>query len=103
MKKESLCFIKEPDICKNRHCGADTSILADRRVQKVQDRELIYGYIKRAGKFGHTCDELSVLLYKTPNAVSGRLTELRINGRIVTSDQTRLTRTGSKARVYVVI
>lgn len=102
MTQESGPSIKE-DVCYARHGGAETSTLANRRVQKTRDRELIYGYIKSAGKFGHTCDELSIMLHKTPNAVSGRLTELRMKGRIVTSDQTRLTRTYSKARVYVAV
>jgi hypothetical protein len=92
---------REPDICKNRHQGAETSVEADKKVQKSKDRELIYSYIKMAGRFGHTLDELSIMLHRTPNAISGRLTELRVKGRIVTSDQTRLTRTNSKARVYI--
>lgn len=103
MDHDSLFSIKELDICKNRHQGAETSILADKKVQKSKDRELIYGYIKMAGKFGHTLDELSIMLHRNPNAISGRLTELRMKGRIVTSDQTRLTRTGSKARVYLAV
>jgi hypothetical protein len=103
MQKEPLFSIKEPDICASRHGGAETSIMADKKVQKTKDRELIYGYIKSAGKFGHTCDELSIMLHRTPNAISGRLTELRMKGRIVTSDQTRLTRTYSKARVYIAL
>lgn len=92
--------IKE-DVCRNRHGGAETSIIANKKVQKSKDRELIYGYIKMAGRFGHTCDELAIMLNRMPNAISGRLTELRIAGRIIISDERRLTRTYSRARVYL--
>jgi hypothetical protein len=103
MEQQSFIPIKEQDICRRKHGGAETSIEADKVVQKSQDRSLILGYIKKAGSFGHTLDELSILLDRPPNALSGRLTELRLNGDIVTSDITRPTRTGCKARVYVVI
>lgn len=89
------------DVCRNRHGGAETSIRANKNVRKSKDRELIYGYIKMAGRFGHTCDELAIMLNRTPNAISGRLTELRIAGRIIISDERRLTRTHSHARVYL--
>ncbi len=94
--------IKEPndDICRNRHRGAETSVAADKKVQKTKDRELIYGYIFHAGRFGHTLDELSILLHRNPNALSGRLTELRMAGRIIISDERRMTRAGCMARVY---
>lgn len=98
----STSSIKE-DICYNRHGGAETSIEANKRVRKERDRELIYGYIKSAGSFGHTLDELCVLLQRTPNQISGRLTELRVKGRILTSDRTRPTRAGVQARVYITL
>lgn len=92
---------KEPDIYARKHGGAGTSVEADNAVMKEKDRELIYSYIKGAKSYGHTLDELSVLLDRTPNALSGRLTELRVAGRIVISDKVRKTRTGSSARVYI--
>lgn len=91
---------KEPDICRRKHGGADTSIQADKAVQKTRDRELVYGYIRHAGRFGHTLDELCILLDRLPNQISGRVTELRIAGRIVISEERRVTRTNSYARVY---
>lgn len=96
----STSSIKE-DICARKHGGAETSIEANKRVLKERDRELIYGYIKAAGSFGHTLDELCVLLQRTPNQISGRITELRVKGRILTSDRTRPTRAGVQARVYI--
>lgn len=88
------------DICASRHQGADTSVEANKKVQKTKDQELIYGYIYHAGRFGHTLDELSIMLHRNPNALSGRLTELVRAGKIVVSEERRLTRTGSHARVY---
>lgn len=98
---ESSAPTPEPDICANRHGGADTSVAADARVQKAKDRELIYRLVDQAGLWGITLDELSVRLQRTPNTISGRLTELRVAGRITGNGLTRPTRTGSAARVYV--
>ena len=93
---------REPDICRTRHRGAETSMQADKRVRKDRDRQLIYGAIQAAGNFGHTLDEISLLLDRPCNCISGRFTKLRRRGQIVTSDRTRPTRTGSPSRVYVV-
>ena len=92
----------ETDICRNRHQGTATSILADKRVAKANDRRLVLGYIHEAGMYGHTLDEIAVLLNRGVNCLSGRLTELRKRGQILITEQTRPTRTGSQARVYVV-
>ena len=92
----------EADICRRKHGGAETSMAADKRVQKVNDRRLVFGYIREAGAYGHTLDEIAVLLDRGVNCLSGRLTELRKRGQIVATDRTRPTRTGSQARVYVV-
>lgn len=103
MRQLSMLSIKkqEQDICAGRHGGAETSVEANKAVRKEKDRELIYGYIQEARHYGHTLDELSVLLDRPPNAISGRLTELRVAGMICISDLTRKTRTGSRARVYI--
>ena len=88
------------DICAGRHGLADTSVEANKKVQKTKDQELVYGYIYHAGRFGHTLDELSIMLQRNPNALSGRLTELCRAGKIIISDERRVTRTGCRARVY---
>jgi predicted ArsR family transcriptional regulator len=51
---------------------------------------------------GITTDEISNLFGKPPNAISGRLTELKKDGLIVATDRRRKTRTGRYARVFVV-
>jgi len=102
MRQQTMFNIKEreKDICARKHGHAETSVEADKKVSKTKDRELIYGYIYHAGRFGHTLDELSIMLHRNPNSISGRLTELRMAGRILISDERRMTRTGCRARVY---
>lgn len=104
MKTPSEASIKKQgnDICSNRHGGADTSVEANPVVRKERDRELVYGYIKSAKHYGHTLDEISVLLDRPPNAISGRLTELKVLGKIIHSGRKRLTRSGCMARVYTI-
>ena len=92
----------EKDICQNRHRGADTSVLADKQVSKAKDRALVLGYIRAAGSFGHTLDEISILLDRPVNRISGRFTELRRDGQIIALETRRQTRAKSWARVYVV-
>ena len=91
----------DADLCFNRHGGVETSVLAHARVRKEHDRQLVYGYIKAAGAFGMTLDELSIMLDRPPNCLSGRFSELKRSGEIVASDKKRQTRTQSWARVYV--
>ena len=94
---------KEPDVCAGRHGGAETSVAADKKVQKETDRLLIYSYITAAKHYGHTLDELSVLLNRPPNAISGRLTELSYQRKIIYSGRKRRTRSGCLARVYTTL
>lgn len=102
MRQQTMFSIKkeDDDICARKHGGAETSIEADKTVKKEKDREQVYGLIYHAGRFGHTLDELCIMLHRAPNQLSGRLTELRVAGRIVISDESRLTRTHCWARVY---
>lgn len=91
-----------PDICRNRHGGIETSMLADRRVQKANDRALILGYIRASGAYGMTLYEMGVVLDRECNRISGRFSELKRDGQIVASQTKRKTLTGSWAAVYVV-
>jgi hypothetical protein len=91
----------EPDICRNRHGGVETSVLADRRVQKSQDRQLVLGYITAARTFGHTLDEISILIDRPCNCISGRFTELCKANLIIKTATKRKTRTGALAAVYI--
>lgn len=49
---------------------------------------------------GRTVDEVAVWMNTTPNAISGRFTELRIKGRIEKRG-TRPTRSGCRAAVWI--
>lgn len=59
--------------------------------------------LRYATKVDVTTDEISTLFGKPPNAVSGRLTELKRDGLLVKTDKRRKTRTGRYARVYVAV
>jgi hypothetical protein len=87
------------DICANRHRGAETSVSANLRVEKNTDRALVLSLLclSPAGK---TLDEVSAVLGRPPNQLSGRFTELVAAGQISKTDERRNTRTGATAAVY---
>lgn len=91
------------DVCAARHGGVDTSVEAHRRVKKTRDQSLVLSCLKAAGGDGMTLDELCVKMGRTPNAISGRLTELRIQELVVRLATRRPTRTGTGARVHVAL
>jgi hypothetical protein len=71
------------DVCENRHGGNPHSENANKRVSKAADREAVYCLIKQAAD-GRTLKELCAIMGKTPNQISGRISELRILGKIET-------------------
>ena len=89
----------EPDICRHRHQGADTSRLANARVQKSADRDAVLWWLKQFPA-GLTLDEVAGHMGRQVNTISGRFTELRKAGQIVDTGYRRPTQTGSLARVY---
>ena len=96
------------DVCAQRHGGAPGSVAASVRASpgKAVSRDEVYAEIRRARTRGLTVDEIAVKLGKTPNQVSGRVTELRSakHGRLVrATGRTRATRTGSLARVWIAV
>ena len=93
----------EKDVCANRHGRVDTSVAADKRVQKERDRHLILGYIKASRDYGITLDEMCIVLERKPNEISGRFSELRNQEQIVATSRRRVTRTGATARVWVAL
>ncbi len=94
-------FPIEPDICKNRHRGQPTSIAAHKIGDKANDRRLILNLVRQHGAKGLTLDEASLILNRPCNQISGRFSELKRDGQIMPAPQTRQTRTGSPARVYI--
>lgn len=95
---------KSPDdVCRNRHGGDRESEAANRRVNKTKDKALIHNLIKATQQEGITLDELSILLKRAPNQISGRISELKRDGFVIANGQRRETRTGSTAKVYISI
>lgn len=72
------------DICENRHRGAETSIAAFEKVKHT--KQLMYDrimYLAQQRKdYGITVHDVSHQFGKTPNEVSGRLSELKMLGKL---------------------
>ena len=90
------------DICANRHKGNTESRAAFKRVKDrlTEAQARVFVCILSSGVRGRTNDEICVVLGLTPNQVSPRLVELKIQGKIVKKG-TRLTRSGCPASVNV--
>jgi hypothetical protein len=91
----------EADICANRHKGAETSVGAHKRIRgsTSERREAVYAMIKWYNLSGLTVDELAAAWETTPNAISGRFSELARDSRIE-KHGTRKTRSGCSAAVW---
>jgi len=102
-----ICFEcderQSPDICRNKHQGNRESVRAFNSIVAGLPfmRAEVLLRIQEAAQEGLTVHELADQLGTTPNAVSGRLTELKKMGRIQKVG-TRPTPTGSSAGVYTV-
>lgn len=90
------------DVCARKHGGNSESKAAFDSVSEhlSESQHLVYKHIRWAG--GLTVDELSDAMGTTPNAVSGRVTELRIKGKIKKRGK-RKTRSGCSAAVWVAV
>ena len=93
------------DICARKHGGNEQSKAAFACVKDhlSKSQERVFRIIKNECDIYHeglTVNDLSHLLDTTPNAISGRITELRIMGRIEKRG-TRKTRSGCSAAVWV--
>lgn len=96
------------DTTARKHRGNPESRAAhtDVRETAAATRAKILAQIDAAGPAGLTCDEAAVINDTTPNAISGRFTELKgIPSRnlpqLIAKAGTRPTRSGSRAAVYV--
>lgn len=88
-----------PDICRNKHGGADTSEEANARIhsRKENDRQRVLRLAEARGSYGCTVHEVAAAFGVSENCVSGRLSELKASGQLVLSGEKR-----NKARVLVV-
>lgn len=91
----------ERDPTANYHGGNPFSVAAHAAAKEGKDalRRAVYDLIAAASE-GLTCDEVEVVLGRSHQSVSARITELKAQGRIVVAGR-RPTRTGSPAAVYV--
>lgn len=100
-----ICFEcnvrQQPDICAGRHQGNAESEAAfnDLLPTLTRQRHTVFKLIHQSGGAGLTVHEAAATLGKTPNAVSGRFTELKAAG-LITKNGRRPTPTGSSAGVY---
>ncbi len=96
---EVFCNPKSGDIAFNRHKGNEQSTAAfhviKAKISASQDRVLYY--IRQAPD-GITLDAIAEFMDCPPNAISGRVTELKRDGKIYKSG-TRKTRSGCSAAI----
>lgn len=90
------------DICAQKHGGNEQSKAAfETIIDHLTDAQRrIFQRIEISGTYGRTLDEMCVAIGENPNAISGRITELRIMGKIEKRG-TRKTRSGCSAAVWV--
>ena len=97
-------MIQQTDICQNRHKGNLESKAAFQTLLPglSHRRHHVLSLIQNAGLEGLTVHEAAELLETTPNAVSGRFTELKKDGLIYKVGK-RPTSSGSLAGIYILI
>lgn len=97
--------MNNPDICRDRHMGADTSVEANKTTpRKSRERQSVrvLECITKAGTHGRTTEEVKDLLKIPYPAASARISELLHKTRkVVDSGLRRATTTGKTARVIV--
>jgi hypothetical protein len=94
--------MKLHDICYNHHGGNSESMAAFESTpesERAAMRERVFRFILARGEYGATADEIAVAFASFHNTVAPRLSELKQEGRIVPSKETRPTRLGRQARV----
>lgn len=92
----------QEDICANKHRGDQESKEANKTVDKERGLLMVVDCTRESGSFGRTLDDMSMILGKPPNAISGRVTEAKRRGLLRWNGNRRPTRTGCLAKVYTV-
>jgi hypothetical protein len=90
------------DLCAGKHGGAETSeaVHSAIRESKERTRRRILDFLTRRGSCGATWQEISDEL-GIAYACSGRVSEMKRDGRVLESGERRLTRSGHEAFVVV--
>lgn len=101
MKQLTLFTDTVRDICAGRHGGSPESATAFERIaEKLPEaRAKVYRHITQTGPSGLTADELSAKTGIPVNALSGRFTELKVEG-LIHKVESRATRSGGTAAAY---
>ena len=91
--------VEVKDICEGKHGGNTESRLAFNVIKSKMSatQERILDAIRRSPD-GLTCDGLAVIFNANPNEISGRLSELKRDGKIYKSGR-RATRSGNMAAI----
>lgn len=92
------------DITANKHGGNSESVLAQSRRKHGANaqRERVFRAIRERGTDGLTVHELAETWGVTPNAISGRFSELKADGRIEKVG-TRANSNGNRSGVCVAV
>jgi len=91
------------DITRNYHGGNPQSVEANKRTRKSQDRARVLQHIWSCGRSGCTCYEAEIALGMRHQTCSARFSDLKNDGVIIGTGQTRPTDTGSPAEVCVLV
>lgn len=87
------------------HNGTRTSVIAAESITRNYTEQLradILAFLRRRPALGATADEIEMLMEIPGNTLRPRLVEMRRRSLIRDSGQTRRTRTGRPAAVWVV-
>jgi len=92
------------DICASRHGGSPESedAYAAVKPRKEDLHEAILRELQRRGESGATCEQLSRALGMRYTTTSARISELKRQGRVVSTGERRPTTTGCMAAVLSV-
>lgn len=88
------------------HHGGNAESLAAHasiREHKAAVRRAVYAFAKARGAYGITADEVAAAWGRTHNHVAPRITELKVQARLVPTDKKRRTRAGRWARVLIAV
>ena len=100
--QSSFDFQRDPTAA--YHGGDPESTAAHDSVRDLKTRmhRRILAFGASRGPRGMTCDEAEMVLGMTHQTCSARFTELKASGQIRATDRKRTTRSGRRAKVYVV-
>ena len=92
------------DICSNNHGGNPFSVnafYATPKEKREAMRRIIFRYAAERGDHGITADEATAYFNTFHNSIAPRISELKRDDMLVETINSRITRTGRSARVYI--